>query len=78
MHARPDRLWTGGVIGPQLFKNENGQAATVIGVPYRVTVTDFFWPGIEDMDLDDMWFQPDGATCRTANEWCNGRHDYVI
>ena len=35
---------------------------------YREMITDFLWPEIEDMDLDDMWFQKDGATCHTANE----------
>jgi len=29
-------------------------------------ITDFFWPAIEDHDLDDMWFQQDGATSHTT------------
>lgn len=61
-------LWAGGVIGPYFFENEVGQAVTVNGVRYREMITDFLWPEIEDMDLDDMWFQQDGATCHTANE----------
>lgn len=55
-------------IGPYFFENEVGQAVTVNGVRYRKMITDFLWPEIEDMDLDDMWFQQDGATCHTANE----------
>ena len=35
---------------------------------YREMITDFLWPEIEYMDLDNMWFLQDGATCHTANE----------
>src|SRR6476661_2142954 len=31
-------------------------------------ISNFLWPELEDMDVDDMWFQQDGATCHTANE----------
>ncbi|XP_053949535.1 uncharacterized protein LOC128857797 [Anastrepha ludens] len=61
-------LWTGGIIGPYFFQNEAGQAVTVISVRYREMITNFLWPELEDMDVDDMWFQQDGATCHTANE----------
>ncbi len=29
--------------------------------------SNFLWPILNHMDLDDMWFQQDGATCHTAN-----------
>ncbi|XP_073828918.1 uncharacterized protein [Musca autumnalis] len=61
-------LWAGGIIGPYFFQNEAGQAVTVNGVNYRETITNFLCPELEDMDVDDMWFQQDGATCHTANE----------
>lgn len=61
-------LWAGGIIGPYFFQNEAGQAVTVNGVRYREMITNFLWPELEDMDVDDMWFQQDGATCHTANE----------
>lgn len=60
-------MWTaGGIIGPYFFENEDGQTETVNGVRYRTMIRDFFWPQIEDMEIDDMWFQQDGATCHTA------------
>lgn len=34
----------------------------------RSMITDFFWPEIEDMDLDNMWFQQDGASSHTAHQ----------
>ena len=30
-------------------------------------ITDYFWLELEDMDLDSMWFQQDGATSNTAH-----------
>ncbi|KAH1021587.1 hypothetical protein HUJ04_011081 [Dendroctonus ponderosae] len=61
-------LWSSGVIGPYFFENEVGQAGTVNRICYREMITAFLWPEIEDMDLDDMWLEQDGATCHTANE----------
>src|SRR5215469_12205854 len=61
-------LWAGGFIGPYFFQNDAGQAVTVNGVRYREMITNFLWPELEDMDVDDMWFQQDGDTCHTANE----------
>ncbi|VVC24953.1 Hypothetical protein CINCED_3A011043 [Cinara cedri] len=31
-------------------------------------ITDYLLPEIEARDLDDIWFQQDGATCHTALE----------
>lgn len=59
-------LWSGGIIGPYFFENDEGQTVTVKGDRYGRMLTEFFWPQIEDMDTDNMWFQQDGATCRTT------------
>lgn len=64
-------LWAGGVIGPYFFEDENGQGVTVNGDRYRAMINNFLWPEITDMNLNDMWFQQDGATCHTANETMN-------
>lgn len=61
-------FWSGGVIGPYFFENEAGNAVTVNGLRYRDMLTNYFWPIIDDMDVSDMWFQQDGATCHTARE----------
>ncbi|GFY77081.1 putative DD41D transposase [Trichonephila inaurata madagascariensis] len=29
-------------------------------------IIDYFWPELEYMDLDSLWFQQDGATSHTA------------
>ncbi|KAI8123095.1 hypothetical protein CVS40_6188 [Lucilia cuprina] len=44
-------IWSGGIIGPYFFENENG-----------VTVT----PQLHDLGLINMWYQQDGATSHTA------------
>lgn len=60
-------FWAGGVIGPFFFENGAGQAVTVTGERYRAMINEFLWPELDAMDVDDMWFQQDGATCHTAH-----------
>ena len=61
-------FWAGGVIGPYFFENEAGNAVTVNGVRYRNMITEFLWPQWDGMDMEDMWFQQDDATCHTARQ----------
>ena len=60
-------LWYDGIIGPFFFENEQGAAVTVHGERYRAMLNEFFFPKIEEDDMDDIWFQQYGATCHTAN-----------
>ena len=41
------------------------------GNRYRSMITQYFWPQLDDMDLEDMWFEQDGATSHTANVTIN-------
>ena len=34
-------------------------------------ITEYFWPQLDDMDLEDMWFQQEGATSYAANVTIN-------
>lgn len=68
-------FWAGGLIGPCFFENDAGEAVPVNGECYRTMITDFFWPTLNDMDVDDMWFQRDGATCHTADATMNILHE---
>ena len=56
------------MIGPYFFGNETGNAVTVNGVRYRNRITEFLWPQLDDMDMEDMWYPQDGATCHTPRE----------
>lgn len=60
-------LWAGGIIGPFFFEDRAGRAVTVNGERYRAMITDFLWPIIDQMDVEDIWFQQDGAPCHTSN-----------
>ena len=31
-------------------------------------INEFLWPELEVMDVDDVYFQQDGATCNTSGE----------
>lgn len=61
-------LWSGGVIGPYFFENDEGRTVTVNSDRYGQMLTSYFLPAIEDMDTDNMWFQQDGATCHTTRD----------
>ncbi|CAK9810854.1 Transposable element Tc3 transposase [Anthophora plagiata] len=61
-------FWVRGVIGPYFFDNDVGNAVTVTGIRYRDMITNFLWKELNGMDLEDIFFQQDGATCHTAAE----------
>ncbi|GFX13164.1 uncharacterized protein TNCV_2989281 [Trichonephila clavipes] len=59
-------LWAGGIIGPYFFKNDEGHSVTVNGDRYRAMITNFFIPELNNHEVQELWFQQDGATCHTA------------
>ncbi|GFW39865.1 uncharacterized protein TNCV_4358601 [Trichonephila clavipes] len=59
-------LWAGGIIGPYFFKNDEGHNVAVNGDRYRAMITNFFIPELNNHDVQELWFQQDGATCHTA------------
>ncbi|GFV54835.1 putative DD41D transposase [Trichonephila clavipes] len=59
-------LWAGGIIGPYFFKNDEGHNVTVNGDRYRAMKTNFFISELNNHDVQELWFQQDGATCHTA------------
>ncbi|GFU22372.1 uncharacterized protein TNCV_5139371 [Trichonephila clavipes] len=56
----------GGIIGQYFFKNDEGHNVTVNGDRYRAMITNFFIPELNNLDVQELWFQQDGATCHTA------------
>jgi hypothetical protein len=63
------------VIGPYFFEKEAGNAVTVNGVRYRDMITEFLWPQLDGMDMEDMWFQQDGTACHSARETTESLRD---
>ncbi|GFX00475.1 transposable element Tc3 transposase [Trichonephila clavipes] len=61
-------LWAGGIIGPYFFKNDEGHNVTVNGDRYRAMITNFLIPELSNHDIQELWFQQDGATCHTARD----------
>ncbi|GFY25598.1 uncharacterized protein TNCV_2487181 [Trichonephila clavipes] len=59
-------LWAGGIIGPYFFKNDEGHNVTVNGDRYRAMISNVFIPELNNHDIQELWFQQDGATCHTA------------
>lgn len=50
-------FWFGGIIGPYFFRNEAGDTVTVNGERYRSMIINFLWPQLEEVYLDNIWFQ---------------------
>ncbi|GFY10771.1 putative DD41D transposase [Trichonephila clavipes] len=48
------------------FKNDEGHNVTVNGDWYRAMITNFFIPELNNHDVQELWFQQDGATSHTA------------
>ncbi|GFY28367.1 putative transposable element [Trichonephila clavipes] len=53
-------LWAGGIIGPYFFKT---MKATTL---QSMVITIFFIPELNNHDVQELWFQQDGAACHTA------------
>ena len=60
-------FWSGGIIGPFFFINEQGDAVIVNSERYCAMLNEFWSPKIEEDDMGDIWFQQDQAACHTAN-----------
>ena len=59
--------WAGGIIGPHFIENEAAAAVSVNGMRYRTIINEFSWPELEDMDVDNVNFQQDDATCHNTS-----------
>ncbi|GFX76500.1 uncharacterized protein TNCV_2130511 [Trichonephila clavipes] len=59
-------LWDGGIIGPYFFKNDEGHNVTFDSDRYRAMIINFFIPELKNHDVQELWFQQDGAICHTA------------
>ena len=53
------------IIRPYFFEDDDEATTTVNGERYRAMITDFVMPIIRENDMDDFWFQQDGATCQS-------------
>ena len=53
---------------PYFFENEAGVAVSVNGLRYRTMINEFLWLELEDMDVDDVYFQQNRTTCYTSGE----------
>ncbi|GFS47996.1 hypothetical protein TNCV_3599441 [Trichonephila clavipes] len=63
---RDDRVVFMRMLVESFFKNDEGHNVTVNGDRYRARITNFFIPELNNHDVQELWFQQDGATCHTA------------
>lgn len=57
-----------GLIGPYFL--EDGNVVTVNKIRYREIISNFLLLEIEDMKVNDMWFQQEDATFHISAETC--------
>jgi len=62
-------------FGSYFFQNEAGVIITVNGERYRSMISNFLWPNMDDIDIDNMWFQQDGATCHIPHAMMDILHE---
>ncbi|GFW21190.1 transposable element Tc3 transposase [Trichonephila clavipes] len=60
------RIWS--EANPQVYVETplHPEKLTVNGDRYRAMITNFFIPELNNHDVQELWFQQDGATCHTA------------
>lgn len=61
-------FWANGVIGPYFFEDEDGRRLNVNKQRYQTMLRDYFWPKLDGIDISNVYFQQDGATCHTSGE----------
>ncbi|GFU18817.1 hypothetical protein TNCV_1085591 [Trichonephila clavipes] len=62
-------FWLNGYVNKQAFGVKlihECHNVTVNGDRYRAIITNFFIPELNNHDVQELWFQQDGATCHTA------------
>lgn len=72
LHPLKVTIWCGvcaeKVIGPYFFEDAAGNAITVTGERYRTMLRKFLIPSLDELGLEHIWFQQDGATAQTARD----------
>ena len=53
------------IIGLYFSKDAANRNVTVNGERYGEMISNLFLPKMQELDLHDMWFKQDGATCQT-------------
>ena len=59
------------VYGPYFFGDDQDRHITANGNRYSSMITEYVWPQLDDMDLENMCLQQGGATSHTANVTIN-------
>lgn len=61
-------FWSGGVIGAHFFEDGAGNTVTVNAQRYQEMLLNFLWPRLDEIDINNLYFQHDGATSHTTRE----------
>ena len=59
-------LWSGGIIGTFYFGNQDDATNVINRDTYCTMITDYIVPALHGIDVEDVWFQQNGATCHES------------
>ncbi|GFV17967.1 hypothetical protein TNCV_4831281 [Trichonephila clavipes] len=59
-------LWAGGILVRASSKTTKATTLQSMSDRYRAMITKLFIPELNNHDVQELWFQQDGATCHTA------------
>ncbi|GFT24286.1 putative DD41D transposase [Trichonephila clavipes] len=62
LYSLPSKVYQNIAIAPKMALD----AKLINGDRYRAIITNFFIPELNNHDVQELWFQQDGATCHTA------------
>jgi len=75
-------FWAEDVTELYFSENEDCEAITVNWESYRTMINHFLCLTLVDIDLENLWFQQDGASCHTTKEtmilMCSEFQDRII
>ena len=54
------------MIGHYFTENDDGTTVIFDSERYGHLTVDFFWPATKECELENIWFQQDGATYHTT------------
>ena len=56
------------IVGPYFFEDANGNAESINGDQYKQMIREYLLPEMRNMNVENIFFQQDGATAHTTRE----------
>ena len=84
LHSERVTVWCAirefSVLGSYFFEDKDGSVVTITSARYIEMLENFLKPQLNELaaDVEDTWFQQDGATTHTAQDRCITRGSFFL